>query len=364
MNKSLTLLFLIFCCGLPGLLNAQVFINGSKAHIVTQGRATIRVNHLDFVNDGEFNQKQGDFILHNANRETYLEGRNTPNFANFKLDIEGVLLVNSDLVVRQEFHLKKGEVDLQNSNLILPLNESRLAGETVNKRVLSSGSGEIVKHFVKEPIYNQNIGNLGLIFTQFENTDSLTIRRGHSSLPIPFGESITRYYKVNTRKRPRDKIELELEYFEDEVVTKDPNLVENIWVMNNGKWDRTEANTTHNPRPSGLGVKANLEIYESTITVGLYRRLIDWSSVPNSFTPNNDGINDTFVIPGIEKLPNAEVRVYNVYGQLLYKSKNYKKEPWDGTSEGSVLPIGVYIYQVIDTTNPLEFVELEVSIIK
>lgn len=364
MNKPLAILSLILSSYLPIHLNAQVFINGAQAYIVAQNQPSIRVKNMDFVNDGEFRQENGDFTLNSTEREVYLEGKNTPEFANFKLDIEGVLLVGSDLVVKQEFQIEKGEVDLQNSNLILPLNESKLVGETVNSRVLSSGQGEIIKHFVREQIYNQNIGNLGLIFTRFENTDSLTIRRGHSSLPIPFGESITRYYKVSTRKKPNDKIELELEYFEDEVITKDPNMIEQFWVKNNGKWDRTEANTTNNSKPNALGVRANLEIYESTITVGLYRRLIDWNSVPNSFTPNGDGVNDTFIIPGIEKLPNAEVRIYNVYGQLLYRSKHYQREPWDGTSEGRLQPIGSYIYQVIDATNPLEFVEKEVSIIK
>lgn len=363
MNRSLLLsMVIVFVSQLK--LNGQVFINGSNAHIVSQGSPSIRVNNLDFINDGEFNLKKGDFIVHSSKRETYLEGKNAPEFANFRLDIDGVLFIGSNIIVKEDFHIVQGEVDLQNSDLILPLNESKLEGETVDHRVLSSGKGEVVKHFVKERVSNQNLGNLGLVFSEFENTDSLTVRRGHSALPIPFGESITRYYKVSTRKKPQDKIDLELEYFEDEVVTRYPNMVEQIWVMNAGEWDRAQANTTQNNKPNGRAVRANLEIYESTITVGLYRRLIDWNTVPNTFTPNNDGINDTFIIPGIEKLPNAEVRIYNVYGKLLYHTKDYQRRPWDGTNEGKLQPIGAYLYQVIDTTNPLEFVEGEVSIIK
>ncbi|PWL28514.1 gliding motility-associated C-terminal domain-containing protein [uncultured Roseivirga sp.] len=363
MNRSLLLsIVLLFVSQLK--LNGQVFINGSKARIVNQGNPSIRVNNLDFINDGEFILKKGDFIVHSSKRETYLEGKNTPEFANFRLDINGILFISSDITVKKNFYIERGEVDLLNSDLILPLNESKLEGETVDHRILSSGKGEIVKHFVKEKINNQNVGNLGLVFSEFENTDSLTIRRGHSALPIPFGESITRYYKVSTHKKSQDKIDLELEYFEDEVVNVDPNMVEQVWVMNAGEWDRAQANTTQNNKLNGRTVKANLEIYESTITVGLYRRLIDWNTVPNTFTPNNDGINDTFVIPGIEKLPNAEVRIYNVYGKLLYQTTDYQRKPWDGTNEGKLQPIGAYLYQVIDSTNPLEFVEGEVSIIK
>lgn len=363
MSKSLTLVIVITLTGLFNL-KAQIFINGSNAHISSQGNPSIRVSNLDFINDGKFNQQGGDFIVHSSKSEAFLEGKNTPEFANFRLDIEGTLLIGSNFIVKQDFLIEQGEVDLQDSDLILPLNQSKLEGETVNHRILSSGKGEIVKHFVNEQIRNQNIGNLGLVFTEFENTDSLTVRRGHSALPIPFGESITRYYKVSTRKKPQDKIELELEYFEDEVLTRDPSMVEQVWVMNEGEWDRAQANIAQNHKLNGRAVKANLEIYESTITVGLYRRLIDWSTVPNTFTPNSDGINDTFVIPGIEKLPNAEVRIYNVYGKLLYYAKDYERSPWDGTSEGRLQPIGAYLYQVIDTTNPLEFVEGEVSIVK
>lgn len=345
-------------------MNAQVFINGSNAHIVSQGAPTIRVNGFDFVNNGEFSQKQGEFILQSSKSEAYLEGKNTPEFANFKLDIEGTLYTSTNLIVQKDFLIEKGEVDLQHSDLILPSNESKLKGETITYRILSSGTGEVVKYSIGEQISNQNVGNLGLIFSQFDNTDTLVVRRGHSALSVPFGESITRYYKVSTRKKAQDRIDLELEYFEDEVVTRDPNMVEQIWVLNDGEWDRAQANIAQNNKLNGRAVKANLEIYESTITVGLYRRLIDVSAIPNTFTPNNDGINDWFLIPGIEKLPNAEVRIYNVYGKLLYSTKDYLTSPWSGMNNGRPHPIGSYLYQVVDTTNPLEFIEGEVNIIR
>nr|WP_294793882.1 PKD-like domain-containing protein [uncultured Mucilaginibacter sp.] len=66
----------------------------------------------------------------------------------------------------------------------------------------------------------------------------------------------------------------------------------------------------------------------------------------NTFTPNADGINDLWLIPGIEAYPNAVVDIYNRFGKVIYHSIGYTK-PWDGTSGGQPVPFGVY-YFVID----------------
>lgn len=52
-------------------------------------------------------------------------------------------------------------------------------------------------------------------------------------------------------------------------------------------------------------------------------------TVPNIFTPNNDGYNDNFVISGIEYLPNCHLKVYNRWGRIVYENENYKND-WDG----------------------------------
>jgi gliding motility-associated-like protein len=64
--------------------------------------------------------------------------------------------------------------------------------------------------------------------------------------------------------------------------------------------------------------------------------------VPNSFTPNRDGVNDRWVIHHIELTRNT-VSVYNRYGTLVFTKRNYDNS-WDGTSSGKDLPVGVYYY--------------------
>ena len=67
---------------------------------------------------------------------------------------------------------------------------------------------------------------------------------------------------------------------------------------------------------------------------------------PNTFTPNDDGINDTWVIPGMNQYPDADVLIFDRWGQKVYKDRGYR-EPWDGTNNGRKLPTATYYYHII-----------------
>jgi len=68
-------------------------------------------------------------------------------------------------------------------------------------------------------------------------------------------------------------------------------------------------------------------------------------TVPNTFTPNGDGINDLWVIPDLVSYPNCLVTIFTRYGEQIYQSKGYSK-PWEGIYKGSQLPMGVYYYLI------------------
>lgn len=73
----------------------------------------------------------------------------------------------------------------------------------------------------------------------------------------------------------------------------------------------------------------------------------------NIITPNDDGINDFFVIEDIENYDYLfEVYIYNRWGQLIYESTDYATdEQWDGkTDNGKAVDAGPY-YFVIKTPN-------------
>lgn len=63
----------------------------------------------------------------------------------------------------------------------------------------------------------------------------------------------------------------------------------------------------------------------------------------NTFTPNGDGINDTWYIGNVYKHPNNKLEIYNRNGKLVYKKNGYDNS-WDGKAFGQELPRGTYFY--------------------
>ncbi|MGI8952595.1 MAG: gliding motility-associated C-terminal domain-containing protein [Chitinophagaceae bacterium] len=85
------------------------------------------------------------------------------------------------------------------------------------------------------------------------------------------------------------------------------------------------------------------------VTGDVYIDVIKFLEIPNAFSPNGDGINDTWIIKNIERYPQCAVQVFNRYGQILFNSSGYYK-PWDGRYNGKPLPVGTY-YFIINTKN-------------
>jgi len=72
--------------------------------------------------------------------------------------------------------------------------------------------------------------------------------------------------------------------------------------------------------------------------------------IPNGFSPNEDGFNDTFVIEGLEQYPNNEIIIFNRWGDRVYSSSPYLND-WNGTATNNELKItgeqvteGTYYY--------------------
>ena len=80
--------------------------------------------------------------------------------------------------------------------------------------------------------------------------------------------------------------------------------------------------------------------YTNNAEVGISVGFIPAFKIPTLFTPNGDGINDTFVIEGLSaNYPNNEIIIVNRWGNEVYHSSNY-----DGTWAGTGLNEGTYYY--------------------
>ncbi|SDT66921.1 gliding motility-associated C-terminal domain-containing protein [Mucilaginibacter mallensis] len=90
---------------------------------------------------------------------------------------------------------------------------------------------------------------------------------------------------------------------------------------------------------------SNCGIDSSKVFVRVYQHV----EIPNTFSPNNDGINDLWNIAALSTYPESLLQVFNRYGTQVFQSIGYSK-PWDGKYNGRVLPAGTYYY-VIDLKN-------------
>lgn len=68
--------------------------------------------------------------------------------------------------------------------------------------------------------------------------------------------------------------------------------------------------------------------------------------MPNAFTPNGDGRNDVFKIPGNEFIKLTKFQVFNRWGQEMFNTIEPQRG-WDGTFKGQPAPQGVYMYIIV-----------------
>jgi large repetitive protein len=86
--------------------------------------------------------------------------------------------------------------------------------------------------------------------------------------------------------------------------------------------------------------------------------------IPNVFSPNNDGMNDRWVIRNLDLYDNIRVEIFNRYGERVYESRSYNSSnAWDGTYKGNPLPVGAYFY-VIQLNNGKEPLKGSISIVR
>lgn len=88
---------------------------------------------------------------------------------------------------------------------------------------------------------------------------------------------------------------------------------------------------------------------EAIVTLTSCNVTPDGLTIPDGFSPNGDGVNDTFKILDIEYLfPNFTLEIFNRYGNILFKG-NINKPDWDGKNSNSSFidgdtATGVYFY--------------------
>lgn len=103
---------------------------------------------------------------------------------------------------------------------------------------------------------------------------------------------------------------------------------------------------------------AGCGVATDTVLVKVYNNLF----IPNAFTPNGDGKNDTWKIDALGAYPNAKTIIYNRYGEVVFEAQS-AYQYWNGTYKGKPVPMGGYTY-VIDLKNNEAVVKGVVFVLK
>lgn len=106
-------------------------------------------------------------------------------------------------------------------------------------------------------------------------------------------------------------------------------------------------------------VSGTCESSRTPVTVNISTEQLQ---VPNTFTPNGDGINDFWIIHNLQSYPKGEIQIYNRYGSQVFRSIGYPA-PFSGKLNGTDLPAGVY-YFIIDLKAGCKLITGSITIIR
>ncbi len=136
--------------------------------------------------------------------------------------------------------------------------------------------------------------------------------------------------------------------------SKSPNALSYSWDFGDNKIS-TQRNPVHTYESEGI-YPVTLTVNNGTvcpksitIDVGAPADGLFTVYIPNSFTPNGDGINDIYKI--VSKLPCDEynLTIYDRWGSEIFKTDDPLNVGWDGTHNGLPVAEGDYVYYLIGT---------------
>ncbi|MDB2456286.1 gliding motility-associated C-terminal domain-containing protein [Flavobacteriaceae bacterium] len=130
-------------------------------------------------------------------------------------------------------------------------------------------------------------------------------------------------------------------------------------IIDDSTYFGTQTNqlTINRPQESIINSSYRAQVYNlvyfcQEVLVSSTRIELTELNIPNAFSPDGDGINDTWEIRGLDPNDNYVLTVFNRWQNVVFKTSQYQND-WSGTSEGnglissnSKLPDGTYFYLI------------------
>lgn len=322
-------------------------ISISQGIYVKEGNMSVLVDTHLVIND--CNLEADSKILFKNNSVLFLKTSSGKSLIYGDILLQNVILngdcyIDSDITVNGDIEFKSGIIDLGSNILYL---NGLLNNEREDSHIFSSSTGEVV---IKKTLNNNtkyNPGNLGIDVLLKNHSGQLEVRRSNAQISYDGNKSILRKYAFNPSINVSN---MGFNYFNKEVNNLDRKDFA-LWVDNGTSWNPIKS-LSHVSNEIIIGEVndiSSVTIFSTKINVG--------ADFPTGFTPNDDGVNDYYIIQGIDKYPNNEFVVFNQWGDIVYRSSPYKNN-WNGdttkgvslSSEDKLLD-GTYFYYFFKDKN-------------
>ncbi len=324
--------------------------------------------HTDLINNGTFNTNQGLAGFYSDNEVRVVSGNNKAIFFNIEIDALNDLELQTSLGVTNEFSFINGKIitDKNNTNIALEyLNHNFYAGED-DDRFVDGYTAVLGSNEFTFPIGDDNRLRPMLIPSQAENT---TFKGAYfyedPNVPSTFSDSFLTDQKQVFIENINENEFWDLNGTTETTVTLTwdilsdiNNITNNInelrvvgWSKTINKWiDLGNTNVSGDLNEGLVTSNAFIPNDYEIITIGSGVADGNLTDVNIIITPNGDTKNETLIFEGIEQYNESYLEVFNRWGNLVYKTTNYKNN-WSGTSIGRAtinasnkLPAGTYFY--------------------
>ena len=366
--------------------NAEVHILGDLINndkINGQGIISL---HGNWTNNSDFQCNQGTVNLESA--EQNIGGDEETVFFNLNLHENGQISLSNSVYVTGRLNLKSSVINTQNHSLNITNTDT--ASLLVNDGFICSSTGGYLSR--KTQTKGNYLFPLGSDF-EYPIKRNIIIKPSIAEL----SEFNARFVNVN----PNDQgyytslLNDSIEYVNDKYfhlinrISGVSNVsLTMIYESEDGDFNHI-ANWSSTPNPAwnllndsyidSLSIETNIRIdeisdFSNPQFIFCYKGSAPADSIPepepepeeleniiiyNSFSPNGDGFNDTWII---DNCPNCNVKVYNRNGNIVFSSDD-NSISWDGKYNNKKVPDATYYY-IISPSNSTEIIKGSVTIIR
>ncbi len=358
---------LIFCNLFAFIANAQnAFHNFGNVQIHDEGKIGF---HTHLINDGMFNQNLGLGGFYHNSESLTISGTQIPRFYNFEVDVPNDLFLEINTEVENTHAFINGRVQTPREfpNISLDYLQNSIYASEDDDRHVDGYASYIGTNEFLYPIGDAY--KLRPLITPFQSGNP-KFKAAYfnedpnfpSTFPQTFDTNVSEtiitavnnqeFWDFNGTEETTVTLTWDSDSNLDFIVSTKDELRVVGWNIQNNQWeDLGNTNTTGTLTEGTITSFAFIPNQYEILTFGT---LIDVGGIStigvyNEFSPNDDGINDTFVIDGISLYKN-ELKIYNRWGNIVYATKNYQND-WTGKSNqartilnGKKLPVGTYFY--------------------